>query len=167
MRPVRLVIMVLTAALAAGSARLPPPQVAVDTAAAPVVAVSPLDTIAYGGTRGFTSAPAAIPVAITRAAPQNAYTLDSGDKLRVVVFGQDGLTNSYIVDAGGHITMLLIGSASRRAGSRPISSRPRSRRGCARASSATRRLPSRSRPIGRSLFSARLRIRASIPTCPT
>jgi polysaccharide export outer membrane protein len=37
------------------------------------------------------------------------YTLDSGDKLRVVVFGQDGLSNSYAVDAGGKITMPLIG----------------------------------------------------------
>jgi polysaccharide biosynthesis/export protein len=29
------------------------------------------------------------------------YTLDSGDRLRVVVFGQDGLSNTYIVDATG------------------------------------------------------------------
>src|SRR5947209_8359559 len=27
-----------------------------------------------------------------------AYTLDSGDKLRVVVFGQDGVSSSYAVD---------------------------------------------------------------------
>lgn len=38
------------------------------------------------------------------------YTLDSGDRLRVVVFGQEGLTNSYLVDAAGAITMPLIGS---------------------------------------------------------
>ena len=30
------------------------------------------------------------------------------DKLRVVVFGQDGLSNSYMVDASGAITMPLI-----------------------------------------------------------
>src|SRR5258708_2603653 len=36
------------------------------------------------------------------------YTLDTGDKLRVVVFGQDGLSNSYVVDASGAITMPLI-----------------------------------------------------------
>jgi polysaccharide export outer membrane protein len=41
---------------------------------------------------------------------QGGYTLDSGDRLRVVVFGQDGLTNSYIVDASGHIDMPLIGT---------------------------------------------------------
>lgn len=42
------------------------------------------------------------------------YTLDSGDRLRVVVFGQDGLTNSYWVDAGGQIYMPLIGAVSAR-----------------------------------------------------
>src|SRR6185437_1384504 len=31
------------------------------------------------------------------------YRLDAGDKLRVVVYGQDGLTNTYTVDAGGTI----------------------------------------------------------------
>src|SRR5471032_1984032 len=40
---------------------------------------------------------------------QQAYTLDSGDKLRVVVFGQDGITNSYTVDAGGNINLPLVG----------------------------------------------------------
>jgi protein involved in polysaccharide export with SLBB domain len=41
---------------------------------------------------------------------EGAYTLDSGDRLRIVVFGQEGLTNSYAVDASGHIAMPLIGS---------------------------------------------------------
>jgi polysaccharide export outer membrane protein len=45
---------------------------------------------------------------------QGSYTLDSGDRLRVVVFGQDGLTNSYVVDVSGHIAMPLIGSVSAR-----------------------------------------------------
>ncbi len=45
---------------------------------------------------------------------QTAYTLDSGDRLRVVVFGQDGLTNSYVVDASGDIAMPLIGSVEAR-----------------------------------------------------
>jgi polysaccharide export outer membrane protein len=43
-----------------------------------------------------------------------AYTLDSGDRLRVVVFGQDGLTNSYAVDTAGNITMPLIGAVKAR-----------------------------------------------------
>lgn len=37
------------------------------------------------------------------------YTLDTGDKLRVVVFGQEGISNSYAVDASGRISMPLIG----------------------------------------------------------
>jgi polysaccharide export outer membrane protein len=49
---------------------------------------------------GYASAPAT---------DQSAYTLDSGDKLRVVVFGQDGITNSYTVDAGGNVNLPLIG----------------------------------------------------------
>jgi polysaccharide biosynthesis/export protein len=43
-----------------------------------------------------------------------AYHLDAGDKLRVVVYGQEGLTNTYAVSAGGSITMPLIGSVSAR-----------------------------------------------------
>jgi polysaccharide biosynthesis/export protein len=42
------------------------------------------------------------------------YRLDAGDKLRVVVYGQDGLTNTYAIDAGGSITMPLIGSVPAR-----------------------------------------------------
>jgi polysaccharide biosynthesis/export protein len=37
------------------------------------------------------------------------YALDSGDRLRIVVFGQEGLTNAYAVDAAGFIDMPLIG----------------------------------------------------------
>ena len=42
------------------------------------------------------------------------YKLDAGDKLRVVVYGQEGLTNTYAIDAGGFITMPLIGQVSAR-----------------------------------------------------
>jgi polysaccharide export outer membrane protein len=42
------------------------------------------------------------------------YKLDAGDKLRVVVFGQEGLTNTYAIDAGGAITMPLIGQVPAR-----------------------------------------------------
>ena len=50
--------------------------------------------------------------AVSPGAP--AYTLDSGDKLRVVVFGQDGITNSYTVDAGGNVNLPLIGGVPAR-----------------------------------------------------
>jgi polysaccharide export outer membrane protein len=48
------------------------------------------------------------------AASEPAYTLDTGDKLRVVVFGQDGLSNSYIVDASGKVNLPLIGAVPAR-----------------------------------------------------
>lgn len=41
---------------------------------------------------------------------QGPYTLDTGDKLRIVVFGQDTLSNTYTVDAAGQVTMPLIGA---------------------------------------------------------
>jgi polysaccharide biosynthesis/export protein len=50
----------------------------------------------------------------TAMAAAETYTLDSGDKLRVVVFGQEGLTSSYAVDAGGNVTLPLIGSVRAR-----------------------------------------------------
>jgi len=42
------------------------------------------------------------------------YRLDAGDKLRVVVYGQEGLTNTYTIDASGSITMPLIGQVGAR-----------------------------------------------------
>ncbi len=42
------------------------------------------------------------------------YRLDAGDKLRVVVYGQEGLTNTYTIDASGAITMPLIGQVGAR-----------------------------------------------------
>jgi len=45
------------------------------------------------------------------------YLLDSGDRLRVVVFGQESLTNSYTVDGGGNIAMPLIGAVKARGAS--------------------------------------------------
>jgi polysaccharide biosynthesis/export protein len=42
------------------------------------------------------------------------YRLDAGDKLRIVVYGQEGLTNTYAIDAGGSITMPLIGQVAAR-----------------------------------------------------
>jgi len=66
-------------------------------------------------TTGSVAAPSVIRVdapaayAYAPAVSEGPYTLDSGDRLRVVVFGQEGLTNSYAVDASGHIAMPLIG----------------------------------------------------------
>ena len=40
------------------------------------------------------------------------YTLATGDKLRVIVFGQDTLSNIYQVDGSGRIAMPLIGAVA-------------------------------------------------------
>jgi polysaccharide export outer membrane protein len=56
--------------------------------------------------------PVAQPVVLGPA--ETGYALDSGDKLRVVVFGQDGLSASYSVDTSGSITMPLIGAVQAR-----------------------------------------------------
>jgi polysaccharide export outer membrane protein len=79
------------------------------------VAVAPqnsLDAIAYA--QPSVGAPVPMAVAYAESAPVRydaAYHLDAGDRLRVVVYGQEGLTNTYAIDAGGSITMPLIGAA--------------------------------------------------------
>jgi polysaccharide export outer membrane protein len=55
----------------------------------------------------------AVPV-VAQPLPEPSYALDTGDKLRIVVFGQDGLSNSYFVDAAGQVTMPLIGPVTAR-----------------------------------------------------
>jgi polysaccharide export outer membrane protein len=70
--------------------------------------------------RSYASAPVPATVAAAYAAApmpvayDAAYRLDAGDKLRVVVYGQEGLTNTYAIDAGGSITMPLIGAVPAR-----------------------------------------------------
>src|SRR3954467_15019441 len=104
----------------------------------PVATAAPsdLDSLAYGAPRpapvvaansggalsalraGFVSrrvvaapavyaAPMLVPMPVAYDA---AYKLDAGDRLRIVIYGQEGLTNTYSIDAGGSITLPLIGS---------------------------------------------------------
>jgi polysaccharide biosynthesis/export protein len=86
---------------------------------APVAAGQPqgdLDSFAYRPSYGMAPAPAAAAYAAapTPMVHDAAYRLDAGDKLRVVVYGQEGLTNTYAIDAGGSITMPLIGAVPAR-----------------------------------------------------
>ncbi|MDB5500370.1 MAG: polysaccharide export protein [Tardiphaga sp.] len=67
-----------------------------------------LDALAYG--QQARVARYGIPAAISNP----GYQLDAGDRLRVVVYGQEGLTNSYAIGAGGSITMPLIGAVPAR-----------------------------------------------------
>lgn len=41
--------------------------------------------------------------------PYGTYRLDSGDRVRVIVFGQDNLSRSYNVDSSGSVSLPLIG----------------------------------------------------------
>jgi polysaccharide biosynthesis/export protein len=123
MRLVRLALLSVIAAALAACAALPARELAPPPAAPP-----DLDSLMYG--LPAAPAPAVVPVAAPApAAPlpvppvvlpgpapggDMPYTLDSGDRLRVVVFGQDGLSNTYIVDATGKISMPLIGAVSAR-----------------------------------------------------
>jgi polysaccharide export outer membrane protein len=110
MRGVRSVILSLLAALALpGCMRT----------SAPVATAQPrsdLDSLAYGRSYGTAPAPTAVAYAAVPAAVRHdtAYRLDAGDRLRVVVYGQEGLTNTYAIDAGGAITLPLIGAVAAR-----------------------------------------------------
>jgi polysaccharide export outer membrane protein len=73
-----------------------------------------LDSLAYGQAYAMTPVPVAYAAAPTPVAYEAEYRLDAGDKLRVMVYGQDGLTNTYAIDAGGSITMPLIGAVPAR-----------------------------------------------------
>jgi len=87
MRWFRFIVLVITASILSGCISVLPPD----------------GVLGPGGPYGT-------PVAlIPEGAANSAYTLDSGDRLRVVVFGQDALSNSYAVDAAGNITLPLIG----------------------------------------------------------
>jgi polysaccharide export outer membrane protein len=54
----------------------------------------------------------AVPTAVAAAVGPTDYRVDGGDKLRVVVYGQEGLTNVYAVGANGAMTMPLIGAVA-------------------------------------------------------
>jgi polysaccharide export outer membrane protein len=110
-----LAALVLMTLVAAGCARRAPtyvyaqPQPAVGGpyVAAPVAArPAPAAVIAAPVDPYLPAQPAGLPT--------EPYLLDSGDRLRVQVFGQDGLSNSYIVDAAGNVTLSLVGPVAAR-----------------------------------------------------
>ena len=102
--------------VAYGQTGSPPPQaVASDSGGGAIGALR----AAFAAAPRAVSAPVVVaaPVAYAEPVPVRydaAYHLDAGDKLRVVVYGQEGLTNTYAIDAGGSITMPLIGSVPAR-----------------------------------------------------
>lgn len=129
MRPARLFVPVMLAAFLAGCASAPPQH----TAAAPIATIATqadIDNLIYdrhaaNGVRPDHVAP--MPAAVAMPAEpvvpltpamafegEPPYTLNAGDKLRIVVFGQDGLSNTYVIDAAGALTMPLIGAVPAR-----------------------------------------------------
>lgn len=95
----------------APTAAVAPPSAAADSSGA----ISALRaSFAAAPRRSYAPASAAYAAAPMPAAHDTAYRLDAGDKLRVVVYGQEGLTNTYAIDAGGSITMPLIGAVPAR-----------------------------------------------------
>jgi polysaccharide export outer membrane protein len=109
MRPFRLFVLLLTVLALAACARQPSRQV--------VKRSNDIDALMYGGATApshmVTRVQQAVP-AVEVAFDDGAYTLDAGDKLRIVVFGQDTLSNTYTVDAAGMVTMPLIGGVNAR-----------------------------------------------------
>ncbi|MBN9073525.1 MAG: polysaccharide export protein [Rhizobiales bacterium] len=57
------------------------------------------------GCSGYRPAPAAFHAAITQ-----PYRLGAGDRVRITVFDQENLTNSYSIDQSGYLAFPLIGS---------------------------------------------------------
>jgi polysaccharide export outer membrane protein len=135
-RAFRFSIIAMTAALAlsgcmrtAGPVAIAPPgdldTMTYGAAPAPVAVVDNSGGGAISALRAsFARAPGPVyaPAPVVVGAPAYAepvrydtsYHLDAGDKLRVVIYGQEGLTNTYAIDAGGSITMPLIGAVHAR-----------------------------------------------------
>ena len=128
MRPGRLIPILMAALTAAGCMHTSAPNGTTAQRAAP----ADLDSLAYerhvaAPSTAYAEAqpqprsqPAAAMQAHAQSAiavvaqPEPAYALDTGDKLRIVVFGQEGLSNSYFVDAAGQVTIPLIGAVNAR-----------------------------------------------------
>ncbi len=69
----------------------------------------------HGPTKLFSWLPSYPPAQAGQVIPAGTpYTLDSGDKLRITVFGEQNLSRSYSVDGSGYISMPLIGAVMAR-----------------------------------------------------
>jgi polysaccharide export outer membrane protein len=75
----------------------------------PALVASILAAAVLAGCTGYRPAPAAFHEAINQ-----PYLLGAGDKVRVTVFGQSDLTNTYSIDQSGHVAFPLIGAVPAR-----------------------------------------------------
>jgi polysaccharide export outer membrane protein len=65
--------------------------------------------LAIGGCSGYRPTPSAFHAVLNQ-----PYRLGAGDRVRVTVFEQDSLTNTYSVDSAGYIAFPLVGSVPAR-----------------------------------------------------
>jgi polysaccharide export outer membrane protein len=115
MRRCRIIVALLALPALGACARQAPPAAVPGTP----LGASGLDALAYGAPPASVSSTVrrgthAMPMRSAPALDEGPYTLDAGDKLRIVVFGQDALSNSYAVDAGGRVALPLIGAVPAR-----------------------------------------------------
>ncbi|MBB3978156.1 polysaccharide export outer membrane protein [Rhizobium azooxidifex] len=73
------------------------------------IAVAAIAMAAMTGCSGYRPAPKSFQEATIQ-----PYRLDSGDRLRVTVFEQQSLSNTYLVDQAGYIAFPLVGSVPAR-----------------------------------------------------
>ena len=62
------------------------------------------------GCASTTGAVAATGPAVETAAQDAEYSLAPGDKIRVIVFGEDTLTGEYVITSGGNLSFPLVGN---------------------------------------------------------
>jgi polysaccharide export outer membrane protein len=104
--------------MAYGQTYAPAPVAVADSSGGAIAALR--SAFATSPRAAYAMAPASAPAPAVYATPVEAarydaaYHLDASDRLRVVVYGQEGLTNTYAIDASGSITMPLIGAVPAR-----------------------------------------------------
>lgn len=109
-------LVVVSIALALGACSQHVSQTAVVAPTASAIEASDLDAMMYGARQPLseTARQAQAVVRVAATIENEPYTLDAGDKLRVVVFGQDALSNTYTVNADGRVSLPLIGAVNAR-----------------------------------------------------
>jgi polysaccharide export outer membrane protein len=93
---------------------LPTPTGMMAAPAPTLVSAAPAPVVLRGST-AMASAGPVVEAALPAVEVEGPYTVDTGDRLRIVVFGQEGLSNSYVVDAQGNLSLPLIGTIPARA----------------------------------------------------
>lgn len=117
MRLSRFPVLLMAALAIGGCAQRNPPYAQAPSAAPAAMAQAPAPRGFFAQGGPLIRAPGhPAPIAGYAAYPraEQPYLLDAGDRLRITVFGQEGLSNSYAVDAAGNITMPLVGTVPAR-----------------------------------------------------